>query len=173
MIRVLLIFVSTAPWSGCSMALHDSDSACQWPASDSWGQSHHNSAWLMSWLILSVIARHLHSSVVTIHCVLLVKLKTFEWCDLSDYNWIVVSGAASCCGGARLSIYCRYICYNLHDLQQTLVSSGQSEDLVVSTRPMRKRPELAKCVCRHLVLVFSCLDLSLPGPCYRSRSSTL
>ena len=45
-------------------------------------------------------------------------------CDLSDCNLIVVPGAASCCGGAGLSIYCRYICYNLHDLQQTLVSTG-------------------------------------------------
>ena len=41
----------------------------------------------------------------------------------------------------------------------------------MSTRPMRRRPQLAKCVgSRHLVLVFSCLDLSAwslvpePGP---------
>ena len=66
--------------------------------------------------------------------------------------------AASCCGGAGLSFYCRYICYNLQNLQQTLVSIGPIRGPGCVHLTNENAAQIGK-MCPHLVL-FSCLDLA-------------
>ena len=63
------------------------------------------------------------------------------------------------------SFYCRYICYNLQNLQQTLVSIGPIRGPGCVHLTNENAAQICK-MCPHLVL-FSCLDLAptlAPGP---------